>query len=69
MRFMVSVCLVLGISACAPSVPNSAEGVGFSEYTTSDAVRDRQLAGIAPLVAGGAISDETIQTDSVVTVL
>ena len=43
----------LAIAACAPTVPNSAAGVGFQDYDSYAAQRDAALNG-APAVAPGA---------------
>lgn len=43
----------LALAACAPSVPNSAAGVGFQDYDSYAVQRDAALNG-APAVAPGA---------------
>ncbi len=46
MRFAVLGVVVLGLSACAPEVPES--GVGFDSYQSYSADRDAQLRGLPP---------------------
>jgi hypothetical protein len=49
MRVSVAVMLSLGLVACTQPVPNSAEGVGFQDYTTYQQSREASLAGGRPL--------------------
>lgn len=39
---------VLGLAACQPAVPNSAQGVGFGDYATYLKTREAELRGQAP---------------------
>ncbi len=53
---------LLGLAACAPTVPNSAgTGVGFNDYIDYEAQRagrDAELAG-GPVIPGPVVSGET----------
>jgi hypothetical protein len=65
MRAALFVAGFLAVSACAPTVPNSAAGVGFGDY---DAYQNRQAEREAALAglrqpAGGAESAGTRQSD------
>lgn len=55
---------LLALAACAPEIPDSAEGVGFGDYSSFETARierERMLRTGAPAVpAGRALSDETI---------
>ncbi len=58
MRRAFSIFLGLAaLAACAPSVPDSAQGVGFGSYAEYQAAREAELSG-QPLVTGPVISDE-----------
>ncbi len=48
--------VVVGLSACAPQVPNSAAGVGFDSYADYSAAREAQLRGPGGLVPGPVIA-------------
>ncbi len=52
---------VAALAACAPSVPNSAQGVGFGSYAEFQAAREAELSG-QPLVSGPVISSEAVET-------
>ncbi|RVV96917.1 hypothetical protein EKE94_16385 [Mesobaculum littorinae] len=56
MRIISGVVALLALTACAPSIPDSAAGVGFSDYQSyerSRAARDSELrTGQAPAAAG-----------------
>ncbi|MEP3299526.1 MAG: hypothetical protein ABJO27_24120 [Pseudoruegeria sp.] len=61
MRLFVSTLILVGVSACAPTVPNSAAGVGFNDYAAYErerAQRDAALSGGKPLPGAGAVSVE-----------
>jgi hypothetical protein len=65
MRYLISVILLVAVTACAPSVPNSGAGagVGFDSYNDFEkerAEREQLLAGTGPNVGANAISDEQI---------
>ncbi|MGI1662693.1 hypothetical protein ACRDNQ_10670 [Palleronia sp. KMU-117] len=58
-KAMIGACLVL--AACAPSVPDSAAGVGFDDYTSYQTSREAELAGRpAPVPEGPQIAQETM---------
>ena len=64
MRYFGPVFMAFVLVACAPTVPDSAGGVGFenySEYARERAVREEQLAGQFPTAASDEISDEIVQ--------
>jgi len=62
MRTPLIVAALAAISACSPSVPDSAAGVGFddyAEYRAKKEARDASLAGASPVPPAGTVSDET----------
>ena len=64
MRFLGLVILAVVLGACAPTVPNSAAGVGFEDYSDYELerlAREEELAGTDPIVLGAEISDEFIE--------
>lgn len=58
MRFISLVAALAGLSACSPSIPDSAAGVGFSDYGEYQARKQAQSAARA-VPAPGAVSDES----------
>ncbi|MEE9387908.1 MAG: hypothetical protein V3U96_04805 [Paracoccaceae bacterium] len=62
MRLFYPVILALVVSACAPEIPDSAEGVGFETYQDYQQQRENDLTGSGTIQLGGEISDETIAT-------
>ncbi|MEM6589380.1 MAG: hypothetical protein AAF641_13115 [Pseudomonadota bacterium] len=75
MRFIVFPMAVLAISACSPSVPDSAAGVGFGDYNEYQAQQDAraraaaQSSAVSPLPPAGSVSGETVQSGAVGTPL
>ncbi|MEM0947444.1 MAG: hypothetical protein AAGK37_08575 [Pseudomonadota bacterium] len=62
MKRVIPICLGLAaLAACAPSVPDSAAGIGFGSYADYQAAREAELAG-QPLVTGPVVSSETTGT-------
>ena len=62
MRFPLVAGAFLAVSACSPSIPDSAAGVGFNDYNTYEqekAARDAALAGATPVPSSTAISGES----------
>ncbi|WP_412506430.1 hypothetical protein [Roseovarius sp. SYSU LYC5161] len=62
MRVTVSVLVIAAASGCAPSIPDSASGVGFGDYDTyqqDKERRDAQLSGSA-VPAPGAVSEQPL---------
>lgn len=57
---------LLSLAACQPSVPDSAQGVGFESYSDYMRRRDGQLGGqgaaLTPMAGGPAISSEVVST-------
>lgn len=62
LRFGVPVLGALWLTACETPVPDSGAGVGFGDYSDYDAAREAELAGRGPLIAGGELSDETVNS-------
>ncbi|MEM7731448.1 MAG: hypothetical protein AAF280_01545 [Pseudomonadota bacterium] len=74
MRFIVFPAALLALSACSPSVPDSAAGVGFGDYNQYQAqqsarARAAQTSAVSPLPPAGAVSGETVQSGAVGTPL
>lgn len=69
MRFTILVAALAAVSACSPSVPDSAAGVGFGDYTeyeTNKQARAATQSGASAVPPAGAMSDE-ISTSAVST--
>ncbi len=65
MRYFGPIFIAFVLVACAPTVPDSATGVGFEDYSDYEqerAAREEELAGTFPIVASDEISDEIIET-------
>lgn len=65
MRLIFTVAALAALSACSPSIPDSAAGVGFNDYDTYEAEkaeRDAAVAGSSAVPPSGALSDESIET-------
>ncbi|MEO0372409.1 MAG: hypothetical protein AAF231_13200 [Pseudomonadota bacterium] len=72
MRFLAFSAALLAVSACSPSIPDSAAGVGFgdyNEYEAQQAARTSAAAQGTPLPPAGSVSGETIQSGAVGTPL
>ena len=71
MRFIVVPAAILALSACSPTVPDSAAGVGFgdyNEYQAQQAARVQvaaQANAASALPPAGAVSGETVQSGAV----
>lgn len=62
MRFTILVAALAAVSACSPSVPDSAAGVGFDDYSEYEANRQAREAtqtGSSAVPPAGAMSDES----------
>jgi hypothetical protein len=67
MRYLVSAILLVAVTACAPSVPDSGAGVGFDDYIDFEAERaqrNQDLAATGPRTGADALSDEQIAAGS-----
>ena len=67
MRFNLVATALLALTACSPSIPDSGAGVGFNdynEYQAQQAARDAALAGDAAVPPAGALSNETLSSNS-----
>lgn len=53
---------VLGLAACQPAVPNSAQGVGFGDYATYLKTREAELRGQAPAASSTPPTASTAAT-------
>ena len=65
MRYFGPIFIAFVLVACAPTVPDSATGVGFEDYSDYEqerAAREEELVGTFPIVASDEISDEIIET-------
>ncbi len=65
MRYFGPIFMAYVLVACAPTVPDSATGVGFEDYSDYEqerAAREEELVGTFPIVASDEISDEIIET-------
>ncbi|MGR3343060.1 MAG: hypothetical protein ACU0DI_07535 [Paracoccaceae bacterium] len=63
MRYFGPVIMAFVLVACAPTVPDSAAGVGFEDYSDYELerlAREKELAGTDQIVLGAEISDEII---------
>ncbi len=63
MRILGVTLVLMGLTACAPTVPNSAAGVGFNDYAAYErerAEREAALTGGDPLPQTGAVSEESL---------
>lgn len=63
MRYLLCGVALMGLAACEPTIPDSAAGVGFGDYSDfqrQQAQRDAALAGEA-LPAPLAVSEETLE--------
>ncbi len=71
MRFLGFPVILLAVSACSPSVPDSAAGVGFGDYNEYQAQQDArarasaQSSAVSPLPPAGAVSGESVQSGAV----
>jgi len=65
MRIPLIVAALAVVSACSPSVPDSAAGVGFDDYSQYHAKQQARAVaqtGATPLPPAGAVSNETTTT-------
>lgn len=72
MRFLAFPAVILAVSACSPSIPDSAAGVGFGDYNEYQAQQDARTRAAAqgtPLPPAGTVSGETIQSGAIGTPL
>ncbi|MEL6647958.1 MAG: hypothetical protein AAFQ05_09665, partial [Pseudomonadota bacterium] len=71
MRFLVISVALAGLTACSPSVPDSAAGVGFGDYNEYQAQQQARAQSntVTPIPPANAVSNEPLQPAAVGTPL